>query len=280
MEGMTRSFKTTVGIQRSVAQQDHDMSTAPKTVRQSGMCLWPAALIVWGPGSAPGQHAHHCAQLSVALTGTLRVRKAPLAPWRRCHAVVVKPDAEHDVDASGAFVVMALIGAGGLLDAVTAHARSAMRMVPSDEATTWQRALGDPRTLDADRVTRWVSSTLMQNRVPTRVDARVQRVIGTLRRHPLDTRTTALVELARVAGLSPSRFAHVFTESIGVPVRPYVRWLRLQRAARELVFGRSVTQAAHIAGFSDAAHLTRTFRRTLGISPRMLMQRHAAAASG
>jgi AraC-like DNA-binding protein len=60
---------------------------------------------------------------------------------------------------------------------------------------------------------------------------------------------------------------HAFTESVGVPVRPYILWLRLQRAACDLKDGASVTSAAHRAGFSDAAHLTRTFRRMLGVTP-------------
>jgi AraC-like DNA-binding protein len=118
-----------------------------------------------------------------------------------------------------------------------------------------------------------MASSLMGNSRPLPVDPRVERVMRMLGRHSLDTRTTSLLELSRVAGLSPSRFAHVFSESMGTPLRPYMRWLRLQRAARELVMGRSVTQAAHVAGFSDAAHLTRTFRRTLGATPRELIQR-------
>jgi AraC-like DNA-binding protein len=60
---------------------------------------------------------------------------------------------------------------------------------------------------------------------------------------------------------------HVFTASVGVPLRPYVLWLRLQRASYELMNGATVTETAHIAGFSDAAHLTRTFRRMPGTTP-------------
>jgi AraC-like DNA-binding protein len=31
--------------------------------------------------------------------------------------------------------------------------------------------------------------------------------------------------------------------------------------------GATISQAAHCAGFADAAHLTRTFRRMLGTTP-------------
>jgi AraC-like DNA-binding protein len=56
-------------------------------------------------------------------------------------------------------------------------------------------------------------------------------------------------------------------------VRRYVLWLRLQRAVAALSSGRSVTDAAYAAGFSDAAHLSRTFRRMLGCPPRDLVRR-------
>jgi AraC-like DNA-binding protein len=35
----------------------------------------------------------------------------------------------------------------------------------------------------------------------------------------------------------------------------------------------TVTEAAHLAGVSDAPHLARALRRTLGMTPRQLMQR-------
>lgn len=44
--------------------QNHSMliSAAP------GALLWPAAMIVWGPGYVSSGHKHHCVQLVMAMT--------------------------------------------------------------------------------------------------------------------------------------------------------------------------------------------------------------------
>ena len=55
-----------------------------------------------------------------------------------------------------------------------------------------------------------------------------------------------------------------------LPVRPYLAWLRLQRAAAAIVAGTPLATAALDAGFADAAHMSRTFRRMLGMAPSML----------
>jgi AraC-like DNA-binding protein len=43
---------------------------------------------------------------------------------------------------------------------------------------------------------------------------------------------------------------HLFTESLGVPLRPYILWLRVQRAACDLMAGATISRAVHSAGFS------------------------------
>lgn len=96
--------------------------------------------------------------------------------------------------------------------------------------------------------------------------ARLQRVIGSL---PARVATPlALATLANEAALSPSRFAHRFKSITGLAVRPYLRWLRLAHALAFAAGGDSLTQAAYRAGFSDAAHLTRTMQRHFGVAPR------------
>jgi AraC-like DNA-binding protein len=77
----------------------------------------------------------------------------------------------------------------------------------------------------------------------------------------------SLAALAKVAGLSEGRFMHAFTESVGIPLRPYLAWLKLQRAAAAIVTGSTLAEAAYGAGFADAAHMTRAFKRMFGVRP-------------
>ena len=76
-----------------------------------------------------------------------------------------------------------------------------------------------------------------------------------------------VAELSIQAGLSEHRFMHLFKSQVGIPVRRYALWARMQRAAFLLQDGRTLTEAAHEAGFSDSAHMSRSFKDFFGISP-------------
>jgi len=135
----------------------------------------------------------------------------------------------------------------------------------------WRSVLG-PRLTQA-RVEQWVRKELLNRRQSVKIHPRVRRLLKYLRDNLGKGADVSLKTLAALSGLSPSRLMHVFTHSVGVPLRPYILWLRLQRGSYELMNGASATQAAYIAGFSDTAHLTRTFRRMLGTTPTDLVVR-------
>lgn len=77
-------------------------------------------------------------------------------------------------------------------------------------------------------------------------------------------------DLYRWSGLSSSRLQHRFRQHTGLPIRAYLLWWRLLLALQVVSQGMSLSTAAHDAGFSDAAHCTRTFRRYFGIAPKNL----------
>ena len=77
---------------------------------------------------------------------------------------------------------------------------------------------------------------------------------------------TSLPALARIAGLSDGRLVHAFRDSVGIPLRPYLLWRKLQRAVIAMARGEPLTRAAQSGGFADAAHMSRTFRRMFGMT--------------
>jgi AraC-like DNA-binding protein len=231
-----------------------------------GAWVWPAAMIVWGPGFTSARHSHHCVQLVMVTRGTLRIRSGPDDAWKMCGAALVRPDADHEVDARGKTLLIGFIDPESELGAaLSERIKGDISRLAAREVQHWRLALGSK--LAQERVEHWVRKDLLSARRITKIHPRVRRVLKYLHENLGNGANLSLKTLADVASLSPSRFMHVFTASLGVPVRPYIVWLRLQRSCYELMNGASVTEAAYAAGFSDAAHLTRTFRRMLGTTP-------------
>jgi len=79
-------------------------------------------------------------------------------------------------------------------------------------------------------------------------------------------------EVAEQLALSESRFLHLFKDELGIAWRPYLLWRRIMCAIYALMNNKTATEAAHIAGFSDSAHLSRTFRNNFGMTIRQAIK--------
>ncbi len=95
----------------------------------------------------------------------------------------------------------------------------------------------------------------------------VRRVVAAIDER-LNQRLT-LVGLAHEAGLHPTHFARSFRSLTGYTVGEYIRQRRVARAQQMFVTQSSFTlsRVALESGFFDHAHLTRSFRRLVGVSP-------------
>jgi AraC-like DNA-binding protein len=74
-------------------------------------------------------------------------------------------------------------------------------------------------------------------------------------------------ELAASNGLSYDRMSHLFMDDLGISIRSFQVWVKLRRALTGIRYGQSLIELAQLAGFSDAAHLSRVYKQVYGAPP-------------
>ena len=88
-----------------------------------------------------------------------------------------------------------------------------------------------------------------------------------------------LGELAAMAGLSESRFKHVFSKTFAATPGRYVTTIRLNAARRLLEESDDLlSDIATATGFFDQSHMTRTFKAMRGLTPGEYRRRHRSQA--
>jgi AraC-like DNA-binding protein len=84
----------------------------------------------------------------------------------------------------------------------------------------------------------------------------------------------SLRELADAVGANRFVLLRGFRRRFGVTPWAFVLRLRVERARALLGRGQDIVEVAHALGFADQSHLSRTFKRTIGLSP-AAYRRHA-----
>jgi AraC-like DNA-binding protein len=246
-----------------------------RIVSWEGASLWviDATEVVGDEPRRTDFHAHHAIQVTFGLGGWFKLDTADLSV--RGEAVAVAADTPHVFEAEG-LIAMIFIEPESRFGRAVARdlfADAKLAAVPRDRLEhlcarirdNFRAATRDDETLVT--LGRDLLASLAAGRTQE-PDVRVRRVIAWAASQ-LDGRVS-LEDAVSVAGISASRLRHLFVEQTGLPFKTYLLWLRLTRAVDRIAAGVSLTQAAHDAGFSDSAHLSRTFRRMFGVAPAAL----------
>jgi AraC family transcriptional regulator len=221
-------------------------------------------------------HAHHAIQIVITFEGTVGIRGRH-GDWRMGNGVAVRPDVMHSYNANGAAGAMIFVDPESLEGAwLRSSLREEITLVPASRlafcAGELRRFLEQPlKSLEIGALIKHCVQALSTGGPPSRrLDARVTRVLAAIRE--ADDLRMSIEEAAAMVFLSPSRFAHLFKQQVGLPFRRYMLWRKLARAV--LLIGRegTIAKAAHGADFADAAHLTRTFYQMFGMSPSVMMR--------
>jgi AraC family transcriptional regulator len=240
---------------------------------------WKPLIYFWdtgwfGVGPSRGEvplHSHHAIQIALGLDGPVRFRNGD-GPWVEYAGAAVKANAPHAFDGAGSVVAMVFLDPRcheGVW--LTDSLRSPVAAIPAERFAAYlPRLRGFPHDRPgAEEATELITGlvrSLCSGPPPLRrMDERITRALAWI--HERDAGRLSLEAVAKAVFLSPSRFAHLFSDEMGIPFRRYVLWRRLRRAMEEFAKGSTFSAAAHAAGFSDSAHLTRTFYQMFGVPP-------------
>ena len=238
--------------------------------------LWPHRILYLGLSPENDLHRHHAAQFCVSLDADLTIRDPDKHGTIELQGVIIPPDHPHQISAGDARVLALYLEPESdeyepIMRPFLAGAQDALLPLTVSPA-----GLADICRLfeaggDADSAWSTCVSAL-ELQIPAALDGerdpRIEVVVGIIRGEP--GRPHSVKRLANAVHLSPSRLIHLFREQIGVPIRRFTVWTRVREVIRLVVDGTSLTEAAHAAGFSDAAHMSNSFRRMFGFAPSTL----------
>jgi AraC-like DNA-binding protein len=88
-------------------------------------------------------------------------------------------------------------------------------------------------------------------------------------------------DVARRTNYSPRHLRRIFTREMGISPKAYHQVKRITYVLANMYQGqyRSLTELAYAAGYSDQAHLTRDFKKFMGVSPRRFLQDQRKSAN-
>ena len=239
--------------------------------------LWDGGFLALGRSEGVIQsHAHHAIQIVISIDGAASICGAD-GEWRSAGGIVVRPNVEHAYNGQGS------MGALLLMDPESTEGSWLRAALPQDINFLPEAALASCVTelqkfcqypfdsMEVPALIRHCVKSLCAGAPPIRrYDSRLTTVLNKIR-ESTDLRMSVEAAAATVH-LSPSRFAHLFKQQLGLPFRRYLLWRKLTRATLAIARERTITAAAHAADFADAAHVTRTFQQMFGIPPSAMMQ--------
>jgi AraC family transcriptional regulator len=220
-------------------------------------------------------HAHFAMQLTVGLHETVSLRREPDEPERFAAGWLIGSGQRHLMECRGATIVILIDPLSPVGPRLSARLHG-MDRAPLSEAecemvlARFERGREggwDPQSVRA-AVGEIVDLLAPDVVAADPIDPRVRSAIESLRLE--SDENISLADLAARAGVSESRFAHLFRRDVGLPMRQYRLALRMEEAFTRISLGLSLTEAAHAAGFSDSAQFCRICRRMFGSVPSCL----------
>ncbi|MEU9113864.1 AraC family transcriptional regulator [Streptomyces sp. NPDC048483] len=216
--------------------------------------LWPGRAVYSGPALELDMHA---GSVSVLAVGNEREFTLQTADGRRrtARSALIRARVPHRIEAHSGWMTFCYLEPGSAAERACVAALEAgeepVRVSAAEEKDLVQLCATPERSESAD------------------IDPRIRSAVRKVLRNP--QLPDGATEFAAAAGLSRSRFLHLFREQTGTSFRRCRMWARMLRAGRAFLDFGTLTDAAAEAGFSSPSHLSSTFHATFGLRPSRLL---------
>ena len=235
------------------------------------MLVTPERVFYAGLLGRPRQRASGAFHVYVAIQGGLRLTVDGGAESHG-ELAVVQPDVPHTIASDYRSVICVTIepetvSAGALDEFARRLSGAERRFFANRIRAAYQQLLRDPCGDDLGS-TAFDIMCFGEALPRRRMDPRVTRAITQIGRFCGEPVTAA--SCAAEAGLSSSRFLHLFKQETGISFRAFRAW---KRARHLLHFANQDLNLAHLAqdiGYPDSTHFSHSIRRFYGLKPRAI----------
>ena len=213
----------------------------------------------------PKLHSHHITEILIGNKKPINLKTENNK--YEDYVLLVGADVPHTAfDIEEEMIIITLDPESELALKVAAKYQCSKEVVPlpvKRDIKAVNRYFDDPTIENAVKVyTSFINSLELMDNTNIQKDPRIIEAIKYIK--GLDVKKASTKEIAKHVGLSEGRLIHLFKEQIGIPIRRYLIWRRINDAIHALLNGKSLTYAAYEAEFADYAHMSRNFSNTFG----------------
>lgn len=223
-------------------------------------------------------HDHHAIQIALSFDHPFYI-SSPEGSFKKVMAVIIDSDQSHECRTNdNTFLLlnidpMTTVGRALKKNYLTRHA---VMELPAAETTQFLQdievCLG-AEVLDShyvhDLTRQYVYRLSALDESPV-MDERIAQVMRLLEEKKDEA--FKIEDLAAEVFLSPGSLTHLFKQQVGIPIKKYVLWARILMALQKVFETKDLREAALYAGFSDASHFNRTFRKMFGLYPSSILK--------
>ena len=209
-----------------------------------------------GPSADNTFHAHVAIQLVLAETGLATVVAADGMEFTGA-AILIRPLVEHALSSRGEVTLL-------YAEPQSFLATRLVKLAPAADISVIEAGIV-PECSAIESLEHWLVGLTGQSLLERTIDSRLEIALAHL---SLEPGNSSIREAALRCGLSESRLRVLARAQLGLPLSTWLVWRKLERAARAISDGESLSMAAIAGGFADQAHLARAMRHMFGITPR------------